>query len=625
MENKDKYSQNNKKWYLESINIEAFGKYYGKKLGKFKDGLNIVYGNNEAGKSTFSMFIMGVLTGWANVNKAKKQVNKFNASNNNRSGVLVFANNINDEKVSISRTNNKDLEIVGNPKDIEIPDKETYETMFSLNSDRLWSLGSNEKEITSQFLTAETGTKYAPASALNNVSQNIKNYNSKNANLTNESLVAIDTKIDEFEEIINIEENQKQQFNQKAKELPMLEKQNIENINNLEKTKKYLDKLKNAQTEINFINKKDDENKQKLHEIDNKILNYANSYKNDNFKDVESNKNKTATKVKSNKNKTIITIIVLLVALIMGIVSYMTGFNETVFTIAKIFFIVAIITLVVNFILSIKKAKKPAHKNNEDNTIQQDNIELVKLQTMRDQRFQEQRNFELSKKQIFSELNNISNVEALCYEIEKTKENIKNYNKIIDDIKQKITQVQTQIKSINTDTINFYKQSLSIENQKKQKLLDNYIVDLFTEKILEEAIEDWKTSSQPQVYKDASRFLEIMTNAKWSRIFQENEKFYISNKDRTKNLEADKLSLSTRQQLYLALRIAILIRPESAGKNIPVVCDDILVNFDDQRQVGAIKAICELSKYRQVIMFTCHKNLLEKINKEISNINNIQL
>ena len=39
---------------------------------------------------------------------------------------------------------------------------------------------------------------------------------------------------------------------------------------------------------------------------------------------------------------------------------------------------------------------------------------------------------------------------------------------------------------------------------------------------------------------------------------------------------------------------------------MPVVMDDILVNFDPERAQEACRAIGELSKDQQVLLFTCH-------------------
>jgi uncharacterized protein YhaN len=39
---------------------------------------------------------------------------------------------------------------------------------------------------------------------------------------------------------------------------------------------------------------------------------------------------------------------------------------------------------------------------------------------------------------------------------------------------------------------------------------------------------------------------------------------------------------------------------------LPVLMDDILVNFDDERRLAAAEVIAEFAASRQVVYFTCH-------------------
>ena len=74
--------------------------------------------------------------------------------------------------------------------------------------------------------------------------------------------------------------------------------------------------------------------------------------------------------------------------------------------------------------------------------------------------------------------------------------------------------------------------------------------------------------------------------------------------------EAAFLSAGALDQLYLALRIAIceLALPDDA---CPMILDDALVNFDDERTVLALNLLLELAKDRQILLFTCHKREVE--------------
>ncbi|MEJ7729902.1 MAG: hypothetical protein WKG00_11840 [Polyangiaceae bacterium] len=74
----------------------------------------------------------------------------------------------------------------------------------------------------------------------------------------------------------------------------------------------------------------------------------------------------------------------------------------------------------------------------------------------------------------------------------------------------------------------------------------------------------------------------------------------------------DALSDGTRDQLYLALRIASLERHALlAGDAMPLVVDDILVHFDDDRARASLAALGELAQKTQVLFFTHHLRLVE--------------
>ena len=67
------------------------------------------------------------------------------------------------------------------------------------------------------------------------------------------------------------------------------------------------------------------------------------------------------------------------------------------------------------------------------------------------------------------------------------------------------------------------------------------------------------------------------------------------------------LSRGTSEQLYLALRFGLVEHfVEASHEPLPIVMDDILVNFDDDRAARAARSIESLSKVCQIIYFTCH-------------------
>lgn len=69
--------------------------------------------------------------------------------------------------------------------------------------------------------------------------------------------------------------------------------------------------------------------------------------------------------------------------------------------------------------------------------------------------------------------------------------------------------------------------------------------------------------------------------------------------------DAQLLSLGTLDQLYLAVRLAICESVMPADDPPPIVLDDALVRFDDERCRAALELLLEESKSRQILLFTC--------------------
>ena len=67
------------------------------------------------------------------------------------------------------------------------------------------------------------------------------------------------------------------------------------------------------------------------------------------------------------------------------------------------------------------------------------------------------------------------------------------------------------------------------------------------------------------------------------------------------------LSQGAADQLYLAVRLAIcdLVLPED--KHVPLILDDALLTFDDDRLHAALDYLLEESEKRQILLFTCQK------------------
>jgi uncharacterized protein YhaN len=74
-------------------------------------------------------------------------------------------------------------------------------------------------------------------------------------------------------------------------------------------------------------------------------------------------------------------------------------------------------------------------------------------------------------------------------------------------------------------------------------------------------------------------------------------------------VEVDGMSEGTRDQLFLALRLASI--DERSATGMPLICDDILITADGPRSASMLQALASVSKRTQVIVFTHHEHIVE--------------
>lgn len=86
--------------------------------------------------------------------------------------------------------------------------------------------------------------------------------------------------------------------------------------------------------------------------------------------------------------------------------------------------------------------------------------------------------------------------------------------------------------------------------------------------------------------------------------------------DRAVAVEA--LSDGARDQLYLALRLASIARFAERSEPLPLVLDDVLVQFDDARAGAGLTVLAETAAITQVVFFTHHERLLELARKVLA-------
>ncbi|HTU23925.1 MAG TPA: AAA family ATPase [Pirellulales bacterium] len=116
---------------------------------------------------------------------------------------------------------------------------------------------------------------------------------------------------------------------------------------------------------------------------------------------------------------------------------------------------------------------------------------------------------------------------------------------------------------------------------------------------------------QPEVLREASSYLAELTAGRYRRIWTTLGGQALSVDDADGNpLTVDVLSRGTREQIFLSLRLALVSAYARRGIRLPVVMDDVLVNFDVIRAKAAARVLAEFARAgHQLLIFTCHEHL----------------
>ena len=138
-------------------------------------------------------------------------------------------------------------------------------------------------------------------------------------------------------------------------------------------------------------------------------------------------------------------------------------------------------------------------------------------------------------------------------------------------------------------------------------LARDYVVLSLAARLLAATQERYERDRQPAVVRSAEAAFSLMTGGRYTRVTiplgkESIEVFDTSAASKRPSL----LSRGTAEQLYLALRLGLIEQLGEVGAELPVIMDDILVNFSPDRLAPAAAAIADLASRRQVVFFTCH-------------------
>ncbi|WP_165250874.1 AAA family ATPase [Paludisphaera soli] len=143
--------------------------------------------------------------------------------------------------------------------------------------------------------------------------------------------------------------------------------------------------------------------------------------------------------------------------------------------------------------------------------------------------------------------------------------------------------------------------------------VDRYVPLVFAQHLLKQAIARFEQDARPEMLRETSRIFGTMTGGRYVAVERPDDDEAPLQVRRVDGevLEPHQLSAGSREQLYLAIRLAYVLHYCGRAESLPIVMDDVLANFDDDRSRRTLRALGEVSRKVQVLFLTCHPHVVE--------------
>ena len=185
-----------------------------------------------------------------------------------------------------------------------------------------------------------------------------------------------------------------------------------------------------------------------------------------------------------------------------------------------------------------------------------------------------------------------------------------NGNSELDRLRWEMDRIRSEWKEKQVRRDNLKEQADEIEPRAEEKRLEFRKKAQLAEEKMKGAAESLGRQTSGRLNRRASEIFSELTGGRYRGV-SVGEKMEITVWDGERNIRADRLSRGTLEQIYFSVRMAAaeLLLEEP----MPVLLDDTFAFYDEKRLESVLKWLS--SQKRQVIIFTCHKREQEILDK----------
>ena len=582
---------------IKKLKINGFGKLKDKDI-ELKEGINIIYGKNEAGKSTLLKFITGMFYG---VSKNKNggnipEIYKVEPWDNEEfSGKINYVlDNKNEYEVyrEFKKKNpkifNSNLEDIS--KDFNIDKTKGNQFFYD-------QTGLDESTFITSVITKQGEVKLDDKSQ-NNIIQKISNilgtgedtssYSkiiSKLKKKLNDEVGTNNTKekpINTVEKRINelsiekekLEAYQSEQFEieEEIRKIKLDIVDNKERLETLKTANIKLETIKSEEGKINVLKKLNKDTKLEIEQLKNESKEKINSLK---------------TNKITLRDKIIISILIIISAIMF--IFLRNKYIAILPTLISILYI-TFIAIKINRNKSELKEEKRKYKDkiNDANSKAKAQVEEIKT--------------------IENDYNQKLNEIYKQYNIKENENVIQKINSLQSKINEKTLKLHTteiDYNNINPKLeklINIEEELESLLNDRKDLKQKSYEIKKAIE-TLEMAYNKMKEEITPKFTEKLSDTIKNVSNNKYNKVKINISGEIIVEDSNGNYINAENLSLGTIDQLYLALRLASI--EEITEETMPIILDEAFAYYDNERLKNILEYMSKEYKNRQIIIFTC--------------------
>ncbi len=567
--------------YIKTLNVSHFGKFHHKTV-HLEDGVNIVEGHNESGKSTIHAFIKGMLFG---IDKTR-----------GREGKDDLYSKYQPWDNPTSYSGSMDIELNGSFYRINRNFyKETKEsTMYQLDSGHEASLQPGEHlpilegVNRTTFQNTISIEQLRPETDLSFVSE-VQNYytNLTTAKHGNVSIAGA---------LENLKKDRKAvELDATKEEIRQIEEK-IAAVDKAQGEKKALEEeLKNQESDNLSEEKKNEINA--FMNVKQQVGDKAYAYQmlQDQIDEYQAtvSQSQYENKKESIKKRCYEVLFaacgVALVGSVLGLV-----LNNMMFLIGSFTLLILILATIFGLPVVLAK-KKPADRTEKEEEYL--NLLLTKQKKLQEELMQYQAQFNMEDLSVLDFAKQIKNRLELQFKnlsLELKEESTSRERKALE-LKVRLQQIEESLAVRES----LEKKRDELYTVLSEKTREVKMIELAIEQIMKLSLAIHESFGK-QINRDLSKVVKQLTNGNYSKVYVD-AKMNISVEYDHKKVPIHKLSTGTIHQIYFALRM-VFARHLFPNSKLPLILDETFVYYDNDRLEEVLKI---LPKDQQIILFTC--------------------